>query len=86
LYAEVTHFESPSRLCLRGPWGLDRESYVIQWWNIEPRDGGSVLRRSFRAWGRFSDELAERYRQGARTAIEVSLKSYLERAASSAPR
>jgi hypothetical protein len=56
------------------------------WWTIEPKNGGSVLRRSFRARGRFSDELAERYRKGARTAIEVSLKSYLERVASSGPR
>jgi DNA-binding transcriptional ArsR family regulator len=84
LYAEVTHFEPPARLCLRGPWGLDRESYVIMWWSIEPADRGSVLRRSFRAWGLFSDELAERYRKGARTAIEVSLKAYLERGATSA--
>jgi DNA-binding transcriptional ArsR family regulator/uncharacterized protein YndB with AHSA1/START domain len=80
LYAEVTHFESPSRLCLRGPWGLDRESYVIMWWNIEPRDGGSVLRRSFRAWGRFSDELAERYRR-VPAPLEVSLKEYWRRGA-----
>jgi uncharacterized protein YndB with AHSA1/START domain len=81
LYAEVTHLDPPNELCLRGPWGLDRESQVIIWWRIEPKDGGSLVRRSFRAWGQFSDEMAEAYRKGAQSAIGFSLKSYIEHAA-----
>lgn len=81
LYAEVTHFDPPATLCLRGPWGLNGESQVIMWWYIEPSDGGVLLKRSFRAWGQFSEEMAERYRQGAETAIVHNLKSYVERVA-----
>jgi uncharacterized protein YndB with AHSA1/START domain len=51
LYAEVTHLDAPARLCLRGPWGLDGESHVIVWWYVEPDIGGTLLKRSFRAWG-----------------------------------
>lgn len=78
LYAWVTHLEPPSRLCLRGPWGLNRESEVIIWWHIEPRGGGSVLKRSFRAWGQFSDEMVRSYREGAQTALERHLKPFVE--------
>jgi DNA-binding transcriptional ArsR family regulator/uncharacterized protein YndB with AHSA1/START domain len=82
LYAEVTHLEPPSRLCLRGPWGLNRESQVIIWWHVEPAQGGALLKRSFRAWGQFTDELVERYRSGARIALEEHLRPFVERLAS----
>jgi DNA-binding transcriptional ArsR family regulator len=82
LYAEVTHLDPPARLCLRGPWGLNGESQVIMWWYVEPSEGGAVLKRSFRAWGQFSEEMAERYREGAQAAIGHHLKSYVERMAS----
>ena len=81
LYAEVTHLDPPSKLCLRGPWGLDGESYVIMWWYVEPSEGGTLLKRSFRAWGQFTEEMAERYRQGAQSTIGHHLKEYVERLA-----
>jgi uncharacterized protein YndB with AHSA1/START domain len=84
MYAEVTHLEPPVKLCLRGPWGLNRESQVIIWWHIKPSHTGSVLTRSFRAWGHFEDDMVEAYRDGARVALEHHLKPYVEGAGSQA--
>ena len=55
---------------------------MIIWWYVEPSESGSVLKRSFRAWGQFSEELVEAYREGAHSAIEHHLKPYVERIAS----
>jgi uncharacterized protein YndB with AHSA1/START domain len=76
LYATVSHLRRPESIQYVGPMGMSGPVTSVISFELEERDGGTLVRNSHRAFGDIDDETRRGYTTGWREVLEA-LKRYL---------
>lgn len=78
LYATVTYVEQGKSLRMSGPMGMAGAVLGAISYELEARDGGTLLKLSHRATGDLPDGALERYAGGWQEMLNDRLKRYIE--------
>jgi|SRR5579883_233757 len=81
LYAIVTRFEPPKRLCLQGSMGMPGCTHGTIVFDIESHEGQTLLKATHQVIGVFDSELVATYRAGWALLLEKGLKAFVENVA-----
>lgn len=76
LYATVSNLRRPSRIEYAGPMGMSGPVTSVITFELEERDGATLIRKSHRAFGDFDDETRQGYTSGWVEVLDT-LKRYL---------
>jgi uncharacterized protein YndB with AHSA1/START domain len=76
LYATVSNIRRPSKIEYIGPMGMSGPVTSVIAFELEERDGGTLVRKTHRAFGDIDEETREGYTSGWRQVLEA-LQSYL---------
>lgn len=78
LYGEITYFDPPTALCIRGSFGMRGAAIVTKWHRLEPRGPQTLLRVSLHASGEIPDDVMRAYQAGTREVLVGALKPFVE--------
>jgi len=81
LYAVVTYAEPGKLLVLSGSMGMRGPVLATVRYELEPHEGGTLLRLAHRVVGEVDDETREMYTTGWEALLDGQLKEYVEQGA-----
>jgi uncharacterized protein YndB with AHSA1/START domain len=76
LYATISNIRRPARIEYVGPMGMSGPVTSVIAFELEERDGGTLVRKSHRAFGDIDEETRQSYTAGWRQVLEA-LQRYL---------
>jgi DNA-binding transcriptional ArsR family regulator/uncharacterized protein YndB with AHSA1/START domain len=78
LYATVTHLKRGQHLELAGPMGMQGVVMGLTRFDLEARDGSTLVKLSHQAIGDVDEAMEQSYAAGWKAILEKQLKGYLE--------
>jgi DNA-binding transcriptional ArsR family regulator/uncharacterized protein YndB with AHSA1/START domain len=80
LYGTVTHIKRGSHLTITGPMGMTNAVLGVIRFDLEPREGYTLVKLSHQAIGDVREETRQSYTSGWKAILEKRLKPFAERA------
>jgi len=78
LFATVSFIDRGKALAMHGPMGMQNPVVNFVRFDLEPKDGSTVLKLSHQVLGQVEDERWDSYREGWKPLLGEGLKSFVE--------